>query len=264
MTRLCVIGNSHIAAVRNAWRNVGKDYPGLEAEFYAQHNSQIVNAILNSRGEITVEGSPFWHFKEGSDDVRANAIPWRDFDAVVLVGLAFGPGSVVRLYRKYHYFGLKGRRPQALTRENFRKAAWASANESSALHLVNLLGQEPRRPLFVVPTPLPSERGYDDAEKPGMIAWRAAAAAGDTEALLEIYDEICAGIAEKGAIILGQPPGTKVSNRCTFQKFADNATRVHNEGIRPDNDYVHMNDEYGALVWREIANALTSAGLGAR
>ncbi len=261
MTRLCVIGNSHIATVRNAWRDVARDFPAIQPEFYAQHANQLVNATLNTRSEVTVEGSQFWLFKPDSDDRQCDSIAVQPFDAVVLIGLQFAAQCVLRHYRKYHYFGLKGRRQQALTRDAFKKAAQQSVNETAALHLVGLLKGRISGPLFLVPTPLPSERGFDDAEKPGMISWRAAVANGDAEALLGMYDEICGGIEAEGTVIVRQPQDTRANFRSTLQHFADNASRTMNDEIRPDNDYVHMNDAYGALIWREIAQAMKASGL---
>ena len=261
MTKLCMIGNSHVAAMRNAWNTVAADYPGLDVDIFAQHAKHFANATLTGKGALAVEGPRLWRFRAGSDDNRCSEINLANYDAVILVALAFGANSVFRHYRKYHWYGMKGRRQQGLTRENFRKAAQSDAEATAALHLAALIQPAANVPLFLVPAPLPSERGYDDEDMPGMIAWRAAAENGDAEALMAMYDEILAGIGQNGVVIVAQPEDSKANFRATLQRYADNAARTHNDGIRPENDYFHMNDEYGALIWRGLVQALRRANV---
>lgn len=256
MPNFCVIGNSHIAAMLYAWKEMFPLQESVHADFFAQHANTLVEAELSEGPSLLPGSKPFRYFSNDGDLERKSSIDIGAYDAFVIVGLAFGPISVLRTYRKYHFVGLKGMRGQIISRDMFKRAVWREAVDGAALHVASLVRKSTDRPVLMVATPLPSEKGYLDLEKPGMKLWRNAVDQGDAGLLMQIYAELCTEVEKMGITLIGQPEDTLATSFSTLQKFADDAVRTASEEIRPDNDYMHMNPAYGQVVWRDVLKTL--------
>ena len=255
MTKLLMIGNSHVAALRLGWPLAAAELPGLVPDLFGAHARNIVNLEDAGGGELRMSGNPFWHFEAGQEPDRATSIWPANYDAVAIVGCDFGPLNVFRTYRRYHFNGLTGRRKQALTRELFRRAVRISMDESAAVFLVNLIRTVCDKPILLLPTPMPAENGYADTEKTSMEPWQAAVEAKDDAPLLAIYDELCQRMRRQGITVIAQPALTLATPMSTLQEYSDDSVRLRadEQMLHPENDYFHMNARYGALMWHEIA-----------
>ncbi len=256
MPNLCLIGNSHIAAMLYAWKEMLPLQENVRADFFAQHANTLVEAELSDGPSLLAGSKPFRYFSNDGDLERKPAIDIGSYDAFVIVGLAFGPITVLRTYRKYHFLGLKGFRGQIISRDMFKRAVWREAADGAALHVATLVRNSTDKPVLMVATPLPSEKGYLDLEKPGMKLWRTAVDQGDAALLIKIYAELRSEIEKMGIKLIVQPEDTLASPVSTLQKFADDAVRTASEEIRPETDYMHMNPAYGQTVWRDVLNSL--------
>lgn len=257
-----MIGNSHVAAMRFAWDEIADRHPGVEVDIFAQHALNLASAGLLEGGRLSPGEKPFWQFSRGTEATNSRSINLGHYDAFVLVGLAFGPITVFRTYRRYHFFGLQAKRAQGLPRARFKQAVWQAVEEGAALHIARLIRRHTDKPVIVLETPLPSEKGYDDSEKGSMLPWREAAANGDSGPLMELYREICADMEAEGIVIVPQAPETLASPISTFQRFADNAPRTRGAAdVRPEDDYQHMNTPYGEVMWSEALARLTGLGV---
>lgn len=265
MTRVCMIGNSHVAAMRYAWDEIAEANPGLTVDIFAQHALNLASVELLDDGRLRLPEKPFWHFARNAEAATTRAVNLNHFDVFVLVGLAFGPINVFRTFRRYHFYGLKSKRQLGLTRDNFRKAVWQTVEESAALHVATLIHSYTAKPVLLLETPLASEKGFSDADKPSMQSWRAAAENGDGPALMEIYAEMCAEMKSRNIVLVPQAEETKASAISTLQRFADNAGRTRSsDDVRPEDDYLHMNTAYGEIMWRETIAAIERLGITTR
>ena len=256
MKKLCIIGNSHVAAMRNSWRTWGQVDLGFDAEFYAYKDTRIESEVTLKNGELTIEGAQFWCFKTGSSDQQCSAVPLAGFDSVILTGLGFGPECVVKLYKRYGYFGLNGRRPQVISRDMFKSAASDALNDTAAIKLATAIKQESGHVPFLVPSPFPSERGFSTVDRPAMVPWRLAVENGDIAELIAMYDELKTEVLATSARLINQPETTKANAYSTLKSFSENAATTLNERLRRDDDFRHMNDHYGIVMWKEIRSAL--------
>jgi hypothetical protein len=258
MTKICMIGNSHVAAMRLAWDKVAADYPTVDAHIYGAHARNLVSVQADAQKELRFDGPPLWSFRAGDEPGRARSIPLGGCDAIVIVGCDFGPTCVFRTYKRYHFAGLKGRRKQALTRDYFKRGVAAAVDESAAGVLAKTIRAVVGVPVLLVPAPLPAESGFADFDKTKMEPYRAAQEAGDGQNLMEIYDELCGDLDAGGLHVIRQPEITKASPLSSLQRYSDNSTRLRadDDALHPENDYFHMNEEYGSLVWAEIIGDL--------
>lgn len=260
MTKLCMIGNSHVAAMRLAWDKVAPQHPEIDAVIYGAHAKNLVTASVAADSSLRCEGPPFWTFKAGDAPNRAREIALRDFDVAVIVGCDFGPSCVFRTYRRYHFSGLKGRRRQSLTRDMFLRAMMQIINESAAMVLARMIRESAGLPVYLVPTPLPAENGYLDREKANMEPYQAALDAGDGDALMSLYKEGCDRLANRGFNVIAQHESTQASPISSLQSYSDNSVRLRadDDMPHPENDYFHMNEDYGAIMWDRVIETVTS------
>lgn len=258
MTKICMIGNSHVAAMRLAWDKVAADYPMVDAHIYGSHARNLVTVQADAQKQLRFDGPSPWSFRAGEEPGRVRSIPLDGCVAVVIVGCDFGPACVFRTYKRYHFAGLKGRRKQALTRDYFKRAVAAAVDESAAGVLAKAIRTVVDAPVLLVPAPLPAESGFADHDKVKMEPYRAAQEADDGQGLLEIYDELCDDLGPRGLYVIRQPEVTKASPLSSLQRYSDNSARlrVGDDALHSENDYFHMNEEYGSLVWAEIIGNL--------
>jgi hypothetical protein len=254
MKKLCMIGNSHVAAMRLALQDALNAYPSLDVEVYGAHATNLVTARVHAGEELTFD-KPLWVFAAGEEASRARSVPLRGFDDYVIVGCDFGPSCIFQTYKRYYFSGLKGKRRQAITRQQFMQAASRLAADSAALILARSI-REAGGNVLLVPTPLPAEKGLHDTEKAKMEPFRAAQDEGDGATLMQLYEELCSQQEQSGFRVIRQPEETKASEITSLQVFSDNSIRLRpgQDEIHPENDYFHMNSLYGSLIWKQIAD----------
>jgi hypothetical protein len=251
LTRILALGNSHAAAMRFGWEKIGACHPGTEIDIFAQHARDYAVAALSKGGVLSSDTAPILQFFHGGRTGRSDSVSVTGYDAYVLIGLGFGPINVFRTYRRFSFFGLNGKRRQVLSRENFVKAVRKPVMESGAMHLAMLL-MPLSRPVIIVPTPLPNLKGLDDQEQEKMEPFRAAVAAGDDAALMEVYHSVVKELAAGGIRVIDQPAETRASVVATLPSYSENAPGPGYDDIRPSDDYMHMNADYGAVIWRHV------------
>ena len=256
--RLCMIGNSHVAALRQGWDLAAPEFPGIDATIFGQHARGLITAAVSEQGGLSTRTGPFLSFRAGDPPARAPVIALPDYDAFVLVGCDFGSQAVFHTYMAYHFSGLKSRQGRALSREVFKRVALKRLLDSAAFLLTGLIENTVQKPILVMPMPLPAESGYDDPDMPHMAPYRDARQLGDFTKLLAIYHDICAELSGQGLAQVHQPPDTLVDGLATRDELCRGSVRLRPDtgSPHPANDYFHMNAQYGAIMWREAVKAL--------
>lgn len=256
MTKVCLIGNSHVGALVTAWESEANRYPHIKADYYALKSSRLLNVSAGIGGTL-VSPQPMYSHTAEEGQGKTDTIDVSAYDAAVLVGCVFGPASVLRVYIDHHYPGLSSRQGEELTREQFRQAVRQRIRKTAIQHLQTLIQKASPMPLFVVPVPLPSESGFEAVDTPIMQSYRAARQNGDGEQLMTLYKVVCEELRLEGLRVIQQPDDTMFSPLSTLSSFAENSVRMRRQHKQHDvEDIFHMNSEYGAIMWREIAAAL--------
>ena len=82
----------------------------------------------------------------------------------------------------------------------------------------------------------------------GAIKWH------DEETLYAAFSAMCADFAQGDHIVFEQPAQTRISGIFTRQEYGRGSVRLtKNFNVaHPENDYLHMNADYGVLVVRQI------------
>lgn len=258
MIDCCVIGNSHLAAIKLGWDQVHQNYPGVAASMFGSGGKHLSNTRLAEGNRLELNRG-FLQFPARSDTGRVKEINLNAYNCFVIVGSGFGMKCVLDIYMNFSFYGLNAGQRQVGSRDLFRNLAMQAALQSSAFHVCNLVRSASKAPIFMIPVPLPSQKGYWDKEKrPRMVGWQECEANNDGEPLVNIFAEVRKNLFSGQLYYVDQAHMTKAGIIATKQEYSDNSVRMNDDFDiqHPAGDCFHMNPGYGALMWEELVTAM--------
>lgn len=261
--RVLVLGNSHIAAVKSAHGQGAAPWPGLAVEF-AGGQGDTLAALELQEGRLT----PRTQAARRNLQALNKRAEWAlaDYDAFVVVGCQVGIYRAQMPYRKARFLGLpsaaEGVEPplvpvsRAMFDLSVREGVAQSLGGALALRLVAGLRDEGLTArVMVAEQPRPSfDCRHQRHRFRGLFQARES---GDDMVLSDVF-ESAASRALPGASFLPQPEQTRHGGMFTQPRFSVGSVRL-TAGERiahPEDDFIHTNAEYGALVLDQIAEAL--------
>ena len=257
MKRVCVIGNSHLACMKLGWDRMRQRHPGCEITFFGSRGALCQHLQLCDRRLIPANDVLAADLRWISGGLTAIALD--DFDAFVLMAMQFAPTRVSQVARQFSYVDVRlDPRKRLISRECFLQSAFDGLRNSIAVSVAEKIRSAVSKPIVIVPQPHVSA------------AWRETetyrtgfgnAPAGCWPLLGEIWQD-CALKAARAvaAEALLQPGETMVDSFFTEHRFCK-ASVMLADGLateHPEDDFVHMNAEYGEIV----LDALFSPGRG--
>lgn len=252
--KLCVIGNSHVAMLVRASREQPPDgteltffaHPGRGPEGVRLRDGQLRAVTRRLRRGLTRFGMP-------------EVLELAAFDAFVLVGMTASAFSLQSMLGSHRVFGWPaapkdGGRPlmseAALEAELVQVIA-----ENLAADFVARIRRISAAPVLVVPQPGPSEtvaRGR--SRHPGLRRILRAGQGGQVSACLTRAH--ARAFDGAGLHVLAQPEETVAHGFLTAERFMQGGGRLNPGGRQPQEDILHANATYGALVLEQIADAM--------
>jgi hypothetical protein len=233
MTRICLMGDSHAAALKRGWLRVESEFPQTEITFFAGDKAEWYNVHAKD-GRLVPDSErlreQFRRSAKTSEEIAA------DFDAYIVGSL--GLGILMPLG-----FWASGQYPQW---DSYGAAVRAYVRHSGCAHILDQLRTISRAPALFVAAPFQPQAfckwspGLDEAT------------AAKLRTLFE--DEFRALGDAHDAIFVSQPEETIAPNGLT--------TRMAFAAVSRDpsrQDTRHCNDDYGALVMASVLKALARA-----
>jgi hypothetical protein len=258
--RLLLLGNSHLAAVKLGWDARRSEESDVQVSFFGAPAKWTQHADL-TEGTISTANAPL-----AKKFVRVSgkqSVHLHDFDAVALVGMYFGFADVLRLLRQVHLFTTPPLRPksQLVSKACLEQMFVDFLSQSSAIDLATRIRPGFHKPLLLVPTPLPAERFLDAPPLVGATSRTFRQSMGE---LFEIYERAASQTTAKVPLtVVQQPSPTIASTGLTKDRFSQDSVRLLGEGHKhPDEDYVHMNTEFGIEMLGAIVAAARHAMSG--
>lgn len=244
MSRICVIGNSHITAMKLGWEIVGHERPDLEATFFGAPAKTIAQTAVreNTIFPASPEVEQFFLQTSGGKSQIDDT-----YDCYLVCGLKFSLARLLSMSDR-HRTETESRDDRRPISAEFLHAVIASGlRQSLAIEIARKLRRISAAPIVVIPVPFRSDHGEnhlperfaEDAQR-RQIAERFKAAA--ESAGEELNVEICF-----------QPDATISEQLLTKAMYSRGSAPLGNmTDAHPDDDATHMNGEFGALVWREL------------
>ncbi|HEY1836996.1 MAG TPA: hypothetical protein VGG36_05015 [Rhizomicrobium sp.] len=244
MKRLCVIGDSHTAALRQGWQAIKRELTEINITFFSAHRTRFVDLAVC--GDRLVPQSEELSQLLG----RTNSEPVirADYDRYVLCGLDYSilwaMGSLMSFRSEDQ--ALDNRAP--ISQECYLLAMAGLLRGSINLQVARKVRAIADRPITIIPAPCISDatelKLYPRLEKTG-----------DAQKIADYFaaasDILC---REIDAEVLWQPAETLRDPLRTLAIFGKDAPREFTDAPKPDGwkDHMHMNGEYGALVLRAL------------
>lgn len=248
MTRIAIIGNSHVAAFKLGWDVIKDEYPGVQIDFFSGAASAM-RSLYMADGRILSSSSPVTEMfvaYAGTEAITAG------YDSYILVGMGLGLVSLMCIYEKHRppRFHEAGEGPHLMSDAMNEIALEKATTGSSAFHVINLVKQiSGGAEVFVVPNPHPSA---DILEKHPFWQDRRI-----LDSCVEVFEETLRGL--NGVSFVPQPADTLHSDQLTKAEFTRGTRLLKARWTRPanDGDPYHMNAEFGVASLRDIFSRLS-------
>jgi hypothetical protein len=138
------------------------------------------------------------------------------------------------------------------------RSAAGLLSQSLAIDTVDKIKAAGASNILLVPQPVPSEQILDRRDKGAM--FRKFLKSGDGPAVYKLFREALAEIARANQVsFVEQPEETRRDGFLTQQRYSVGSVRLTQDYDSPhrEQDFGHMNDKYGALVWERVIGMIT-------
>jgi hypothetical protein len=246
--RLCFIGNSHIVMVKSAWDEFAKSHADLEGEFFAASGSKMNGLELRGRSLVSDNSSVVDQLKATSGG--RTSIDVDRYDGFVLVGLNLGLVNVLRVGQDHRTVATVGKAPfgHLCSDGAFDLAVKRQFDAASSRRIAEMIRSVDQKvPIAAVPTPHAargitgrSNQFWADAELLSARAeqpWREQ---------LEEFIQAC------GVAFVEQREETLDGRYFTERRFSVGSVRLRGMTERVEEEFRHMNADYGALVLQDV------------
>ena len=231
-TRICIIGNSHLAAFKQGWEYVRNEFPSVEVVFFGALSPELSTLEVCDGALIGSEGarSAFRTTSGGPDAIRD------EYDCYVVCGARIAANILAELYQPH------------FSQDLLLQIVKAGVVRSIAIATVAKVRKISSKRIVLFPAAMPIEglpiENFEQIEP------RYAAE------FARLYSRALKGVAKDHDIeVCEQPPETLASPLRTKAEFGRNAPRLGEfRGIAKhrENDPHHMNGDYGASAWRRF------------
>lgn len=248
MTRLLVLGNSHVGALRMAREAFRARYPQVETTFFAAPGGHFL------RGRTGRDG--VWRPYLPDDRARtvveeingAVECDLAGYDAILVIGHRFSPHVLTEILLENEILGLPWRSegsPEGRVSRRFVERTMDAVAEEHVAEIERRLGT--RHPFVIAPAPFPSDRIGSRGDEVSRLTefLQRHPAIGDLMAYWTA--SIASAARRRGWTYLPQPAGTLSGPAATRAEFAEAAAT--GDGARMDHtDHRHMNGDFGLAI----------------
>lgn len=246
--KVAVIGNSHLAAFKLGWELISDEYPAIEATFFGSpantlHRLEVDGDRLTT-SDPKLNKSLIWT-SGGMDSIGP------DYDRYVLVGMGFSFPHLMAILRhhrpaQYH----RGGGEHLISDTCLDEAMEQTLADSTAVLTIDKVRRITDAPITYFPNPFQTTEcltkedfwGLEDARDRMMTFYR--------EGIARLLDPVCT--------VVEQPEHTLASPFFTQPEFARDAMKLKRgmKALYAENDYAHMNADFGAHALRRVIETL--------
>jgi hypothetical protein len=234
MTAVCLIGNSHVGALKLGWPEIEPQFPGFTLDFYASAGQSMQ---LEVRDGKLVPPTPEIRRRlaatSGKDgDIEAG------YDAYVVCGLTLSS------MRALHAYDAKFAALRHAGVEDFARAMEPALRGAIAVDVIAKLRKITKAPIFLIGTPYGAHVRHEQL-------WEKLKSRGHEEVVARAYNATCNKIAEElSAAFVPQPPETVADNGFTTREafFLFPLDYVRSEKA----EHTHMSAAFGAIALRDV------------
>jgi len=230
--RICAIGPSHLAALRTADQNGLFDTSGHEID-YMGHVWWVFGKIRLDGKRLFFDMNP--PIRPLAPDLSTE-VTVTDYDALLVHGVVAPATRIMEA---------SGARRGTYSESMRRKVVERALKRGRAFDCLAEIPKVFDGPVIVSPRPekaVPSGAVVEDTGK------------GDVDDINRLLSQV---LSEMGIAYLPQPIKTVLNGRYTRREYSEGSLRLGERGGHKDEDVLHMNEKYGALVFNRALRLLT-------
>ena len=239
MRRICVIGNSHIAAFK---LGLGRR-DGVSVTFFGSHAGTLGETDAKSGRLVPTTDQvrkSFIHTSGGQEEIK-----FADFDEVVLVGVGCGLHSFVKVFHLHRPVELHRKGTYLISGDALRSVFNTATKLHQAKAILRKIKSATSLPITVVPSPMPSEVIERSAQWEGF--WSSDWPTKSYESYLDALTQLGCRVTHQPADTLAKPWLTKAKFSHGSVMLLGDLTTKHEE-----DEYWHMNPSYGSRMWDSL------------
>jgi hypothetical protein len=245
MTRVCFIGDSHLATLKFGLSSVADDFSNIEATFFASHGKTMRDLAL-SGNRIVPGNESLASFLERTSNGRI-AIDGK-FDVYLVHGLEISLAVPLLMIRALKTDPTLPEWPPQDGDDSFRKSLRAALRRSISARIVKMLREITRAPVLFSPAPVSAAQLPDLRQR---LVRR-----DENTRLVEMFEDECSALARRmDAIFLPQPLVTRGDDGVATKPAYSQSPARFSAALAAVEDKSHMNAEYGAAVLRDFLRA---------
>lgn len=239
---ICVIGNSHIAAIMLGWKQIEAEHPGITFTFFGAPGTLMEELRAEGRRLVpkTAELRDFLARTTSKPEISG------DYECYVVCGLDFKIGVLRPLLARYRGESqtIDARTP--LSDECFVQSLCGSLSACPAVKIIDRVKGITAAPVVLVPQALHAESAP--------FKWLSKAEAdGEDSTIANYFWRACRKIgADLGVSVVLQPEYTKASPLRTKSAYSEGSIRLGSDAVHRKNEPFHMNSAYGVAIIREL------------
>jgi hypothetical protein len=238
MPKICVIGDSHVAALTLGWRTIKGEFPGTVFAWFAA-NQTLYDGLVREGGTL-VATTPelierFEYTSQGSRTIAG------DCDLYLVCGLRLAPQDA--FVARKEYWSRHGAIPPKAFKTEIPDAIEAGLRQSQAARALAMLRAITQAPIGVIAIPRPHNFEEPQDATPPIVR--------RNRLLADAFETACRRIAEAhDAVFLPQPAETLVPHNAMA------SLSVFAARPKEDPDRGHKNAAYGAIVLADALRAM--------
>ncbi len=226
--KICVIGNSHVGALKRAWDEIKGNYPQQRIIFFAQRGDGLEELAAHN-GKLTPNNEELTKSLEFTSGGSKEIAP-EDYDMFVI----YGVGATAYFIDNNQFY----------SRSAMQRALHDILDPTLSFKLLKRLRSITDKKIFVGHCPLPAAKEVASNTRPNAYI-----------AGLKLINDII--YHPLNAELIGQPLSTIVNEKHTHPDLSKDSKRLaigdnfDNEN-HPANEDMHMNDKFGEMWLREF------------
>lgn len=262
MLRFCVLGNSHVAALKTGWDELPEPYKArLSATYFAAQGDLLEE--LEVRNQSLVARSEGLRSKLAATSNGMTRIDCRDYDVFVIVGLNLSlrrmMTSTLSLHRTSKFKAKHD--PDAadmflVSDACVLQSAIGVLGDSLAFEVAKKLQAAGASRIIIVPQPTPSAQILDRGKVGGQ--FREFQKSGDGPEVYRLFKDALLALAKtRGLEVVEQPAHTRQDGFLSKREYSVGSVRLTAglDSLHPEGDYGHLNSRYGAELWQKIMSS---------
>lgn len=251
MKTLCVIGNSHIGAIKSGWDQIKAQDKNVSMHFFGS-KSQSLSRTFVEDGILKTNDEQIQRSLERTGG--SAEIDLRNYDGFVIVGGGLHLKKLARLLKFGALYPHK-KSDQRLVSQGLLVEAFKTYIRTLAVwKLLRLLsGARGDVPVYVIPEPFFS-KSVMKTETKDFINFAHDSGAG--KALAEAFDKSCTSVVSDFGGFIEQPHETREDFIFTADRYSLGPVSMRRmmdmDREARDDDHAHKNADYGELVMRSF------------